>query len=103
MAEILSPQGSDCHEAAVQWEGNFTRHAAQSPKAKTIEDTGVSESSELLMLVLRHSRMFMQKPLRRFQCGLSLKENVVCFQLSDTRSLTLIWTGCRITYLISIR
>ncbi|CAM4500492.1 unnamed protein product [Leuciscus chuanchicus] len=33
------------HEAAVQWEGNFTRHAAQNPKAKKIEDTGVSEST----------------------------------------------------------
>lgn len=52
MPEILSPQGPDCHEAAVQWEGNFTRHAAQNPKAKTIEDTGVSESSELLVSVL---------------------------------------------------
>nr|XP_001921879.4 kinetochore scaffold 1 isoform X1 [Danio rerio]XP_009304635.1 kinetochore scaffold 1 isoform X1 [Danio rerio] len=46
----VSDMGSDCHEAAVQWEGNFTRHAAQNPKAKTIEDTGVSEST------LRHSQ-----------------------------------------------
>ncbi len=51
---FLSSQGPDCHEAAVQWEGNFTRPAAQNPKAKTIEDTGVSESSELLVSVLRH-------------------------------------------------
>ncbi|XP_073698933.1 uncharacterized protein knl1 [Garra rufa] len=41
----VSDMGPDCHEAAVQWEGNFTRHAAQDPKAKTIEDTGVSEST----------------------------------------------------------
>ncbi|KAK9980667.1 hypothetical protein ABG768_000258 [Culter alburnus] len=41
----ISDMGPDCHEAAVQWEGNFTRHAAQNPKAKTIEDTGVSEST----------------------------------------------------------
>ncbi|KAK2908626.1 hypothetical protein Q8A67_004463 [Cirrhinus molitorella] len=41
----VSDMGPDCHEAAVQWEGNFTRHAAQNPKAKTIEDTGVSEST----------------------------------------------------------
>ncbi|ROL45471.1 Kinetochore scaffold 1 [Anabarilius grahami] len=41
----ISDMGPDCHEASVQWEGNFTRHAAQNPKAKTIEDTGVSEST----------------------------------------------------------
>ncbi|XP_016387228.1 uncharacterized protein knl1 isoform X2 [Sinocyclocheilus rhinocerous] len=41
----VSDMGPDCHEAAVQWEGNFTRHAAQNPRAKTIEDTGVSEST----------------------------------------------------------
>ncbi|XP_067298145.1 uncharacterized protein knl1 [Pseudorasbora parva] len=41
----ISDMGPDCHEAAVQWEGNFTRHAAQNPKAKKIEDTGVSEST----------------------------------------------------------
>ncbi|XP_058636759.1 uncharacterized protein knl1 isoform X2 [Onychostoma macrolepis] len=41
----VSDMGPDCHEASVQWEGNFTRHAAQNPKAKTIEDTGVSEST----------------------------------------------------------
>ncbi|XP_056317978.1 uncharacterized protein knl1 [Danio aesculapii] len=46
----VSDMGSDCHEAAVQWEGNFTRHAAQNLKAKTTEDTGVSEST------LRHSQ-----------------------------------------------
>ncbi|XP_016432155.1 uncharacterized protein LOC107758840 [Sinocyclocheilus rhinocerous] len=41
----VSDMGLECHEAVVQWEGNFTRHAAQNPKAKTIEDTGVSEST----------------------------------------------------------
>ncbi|XP_077061314.1 uncharacterized protein knl1 [Siphateles boraxobius] len=41
----ISDMGPDCHEAAVQWEGNFTRHAAQNPKAKKTEDTGVSEST----------------------------------------------------------
>ncbi|XP_026128709.1 uncharacterized protein LOC113109282 isoform X4 [Carassius auratus] len=41
----ISDMGLDCHEAVVQWEGNFTRQAAQNPKAKAIEDTGVSESS----------------------------------------------------------
>ncbi|XP_016312510.1 uncharacterized protein LOC107665952 isoform X2 [Sinocyclocheilus anshuiensis] len=41
----ISDMGLECHEAVVQWEGNFTRHAAQNPKAKTIEDTGVSEST----------------------------------------------------------
>ncbi|XP_039508738.1 kinetochore scaffold 1-like [Pimephales promelas] len=41
----ISDMGPGCHEAAVQWEGNFTRHAAQNPKAKKIEDTGVSEST----------------------------------------------------------
>ncbi|KAK7166625.1 hypothetical protein R3I93_006394 [Phoxinus phoxinus] len=41
----ISDMGPDCHEAAVQWEGNFTKHAAQNPKAKKIEDTGVSEST----------------------------------------------------------
>lgn len=79
MSKVLSLQGPDCHEAAVQWEGNFTRHAAQNPKAKTIEDTGVSESSELLVSVLRHSEMHFAKPLRRFRCGVFIKENVICF------------------------
>ncbi|XP_016129835.1 protein CASC5-like isoform X2 [Sinocyclocheilus grahami] len=41
----ISDMGLECHEAVVQWEGNFTSHAAQNPKAKTIEDTGVSEST----------------------------------------------------------
>uniref|UniRef100_A0A8C1KJ19 Kinetochore scaffold 1 n=1 Tax=Cyprinus carpio TaxID=7962 RepID=A0A8C1KJ19_CYPCA len=41
----VSDMGPDCHEAAVQWEGNFTRHAAQNPRAKTDEDIGVSEST----------------------------------------------------------
>lgn len=79
MPKILSPQGPDCHEAAVQWEGNFTRHAAQNPRAKTDEDIGVSESSELLVSVLRHSEMHYAKPLRRFRCGVYIKENVICF------------------------
>uniref|UniRef100_A0A8C2CNJ1 Kinetochore scaffold 1 n=1 Tax=Cyprinus carpio TaxID=7962 RepID=A0A8C2CNJ1_CYPCA len=41
----ISDMGLDCHEAVVQWEGNLTRHAAQNPKAKATEDTGVSEST----------------------------------------------------------
>ncbi|XP_042585733.1 kinetochore scaffold 1-like isoform X1 [Cyprinus carpio] len=41
----ISDMGLDCHEAVVQWEGNLTRHAAQNPKAKAAEDTGVSEST----------------------------------------------------------
>ncbi|XP_051559508.1 uncharacterized protein knl1 isoform X2 [Myxocyprinus asiaticus] len=41
----ISDMGPGCHEAAVQWEGNFTSHAAQNNKAKTIEETGVSEST----------------------------------------------------------
>ncbi|XP_057186628.1 uncharacterized protein knl1 isoform X2 [Triplophysa rosa] len=41
----ISDMGSDCHEAGVQWEGNFTSHAAQNRSAKTREDTGVYEST----------------------------------------------------------
>uniref|UniRef100_A0A9J8DI39 Kinetochore scaffold 1 n=1 Tax=Cyprinus carpio carpio TaxID=630221 RepID=A0A9J8DI39_CYPCA len=41
----ISDMGLDCHEAVVQWEGNLTRHAAQNPKAKAAEDTGLSEST----------------------------------------------------------
>ncbi|XP_065110999.1 uncharacterized protein knl1 [Paramisgurnus dabryanus] len=41
----ISDTGSDCHEGGVQWEGNFTSHVAQNPKAKMMEDTGVSEST----------------------------------------------------------
>lgn len=41
----ISDMGSVCHEAGVQWEGNFTSHAAQNPSAKTREDTGVFESA----------------------------------------------------------
>lgn len=85
MLKILSPQGPDCHEAAVQWEGNFTRHAAQNPKAKTIEDTGVSESSELLVSVLRHSEMHFAKPLRRFRCGIFIRQ---CDLLYSSQILT---------------
>ncbi|XP_051561083.1 kinetochore scaffold 1-like [Myxocyprinus asiaticus] len=41
----ISEMGLACHEAAVQWEGNFPSHSTQNHKAKTIEETGVFEST----------------------------------------------------------